>query len=382
MNKTIRLALVSLSLGASTYAAPFMAIGDGAELFLTGTLGVRVDDNILLSGTEEDDLIFDINPGVDLTFGKDAQLKGSLALVYAFANYTDNDRLNTDLFSGDFVTDFDDGKMKLGFNLGYHELNQNTADIRGLTRRDVFTTGGTAEVEVSQITAVGGGVNFSSENYKPRGFSDTDQLTVPINFYYKWTPKVDVSLGYQYRDTEVSIGRDSNDHFFNVGARGEFSPKFTGNFRLGWTQRDIDGPAASGGGEESLLGVDASFNYEVSPKTSLQFGLTNDFGTSPQGQQQENLTVNGLVNSKISAEWSVNFGLSFREIEYAGVPSTVAVIRDGRSDDYWEAQLGSTYIINANIRLVGAYVYREYRSAIPSAPFKNNVFSFAANFRY
>jgi len=367
MKNKIRLALFSASLGASAYAAPFMAIGDGAELFLTGSLGIRADDNIFLSRNEDSDLIFDIAPGAEITFGKNAQLKGALTLSHTWSNYSDNSGLNTNLFNGDFVTRYDDGKLKLGFNLGYHELNQNTPDIRGLTRRDVFSAGGNAEVEVSQITSVGAGVAFNHENYK-RGnpYTDSDSLTVPLDFYYKWTPKVDLSFGYRYRDYQVDIGQDSTDHFFNVGARGEFSPKLTGKFQVGLNTRELDR-----GGDESQLGLDASFAYEFSPKTSLQFGAANDYGTSPQGQQQENLSINGMISTKVSEEWALNFGLSWRSIDYST-----------RTDDYLEAIIGTSYIINSNARISAGYTFRDYSSDLSASEFKNNVFSISANFRY
>lgn len=377
MKKIIRIALLSVSLGAGSHAAPFMAIGDGAELFLTGGLGVRADDNVFLSSNSESDLIFDITPGAEITFGKNSQLQGALTLKHMFSNYSDNSDLNTNLFSGDFVSKYDDGKLKLGFNLGFHELNQNTVDIRRvgrLTRRDVFSAGANAEVEISQITSVGGGIAFRHENYKPRGFTDSDDLTVPLNFYYKWTPKVDLSLGYRYRDYQVDIGQDSTDHFFNVGARGEFSPKLTGTLAVGVNTRKFDGRnpfTGRSGGDDTILGVDASFSYEVSPKTNLQFGLVNDFGTSPQGQQQENFTISGMISTEVSSEWSVHGGLSYRKIDYGT-----------RTDDYFEGQLGTTFIINANVRIVGAYIYRNYETDVRGFEFKNNVFSVAANFRY
>lgn len=371
MKNYIRIALISLTLGTVGHAAPFMAVGDGAELFLTGTLGVRVDDNILLaSGTaaqpEIDDVIFDVNPGVELTFGKDAQVKGLLTLGFAFASYSDNSKLNTELFSGDFVTKFDDGKMKLDFELGYHELNQNTVDNRGLTRRDVFTAGGRTEVVISPLTAVGVGVKFTSEDYKRTGYSDSEELVIPVDVYYKWTPKIDLSAGYRFRDQQVDIGRDSTDHFFNIGGRGEFSPKLTGKIAIGLNTREVDG-----GGDDSQLGLDASFAYEISPKTSFEFGATNDFDTSPQGVQQENLTFNTMLTTKLSEEWSVNGGLSFRKIDFGS-----------RTDDYWEGQLGTAYTVNANIKIAGAYIYRKYESNLANADFKNNVFSISANFRY
>ncbi len=343
-----------------------MAIGDGAEIFLTGTLAVRSDDNVLMAKNATSDLIFDITPGVEITFGKDAQLSGSLTLADAFSNYSDNSNLNTQLFSGAFRSKYDDGKLKMGFNVSYTELNQNTESIRALTRRDVFNTGGNTEVEISQLTSVGAGVTFNHENYKKPGYTDSDSLTVPIDFFYKWTEKTELSVGYRYRDYKVDIGDDSTDHFFNVGARGEFTPKLKGKFAVGLNTRKLDN-----GGDDTQLGIESSFTYELSPKTNLNFGITNDFGTTPQGAQKKDLSFNGSVDVKLSDEWSVNGGVTYKQTDYLT-----------RKDDYYEGNLGANYTVNAHVKIVGAYAYRNYSSVLKGSEFQNNVFSVAANFRY
>jgi len=380
MNKTLRLFLVSASIAAVSHAAPFMAVGDGAELFATGVVGVRGDDNILLTKNATSDVIFDIAPGLELDFGKGSQTQGSVTIADAFQLYMDHNELNTNLFAGNLVAKFDDGKTKMGFNAGYNELNQNSVDIRPvngrLIRRDITSAGANGEVGVSEITAVAGGVDFRHENYHPRGFVDSDTLTIPVNFYYKWTPKLDLSVGYQYRDFEAKSGaQDSTDHFFNIGARGEFSPMLTGKLAVGYPRRNV-----SGGGNSTLLGIDSSFAYEFTPKTTLQFGLSNDFGTSPTGAQQKNLTANALVTTKISEEWSLNGGLSYRSIKTSGF-----ALNPAHNDDYWEATLGATYVMSANIKIIGGYVYRTYHvgiAALSASEFDNNVFSVAAHLRY
>jgi hypothetical protein len=376
MKKIIPSAFLSLSLISGAAAAPFMAIGDGAELFLTGSLSIRADDNIFLSGNAVDDVIYEITPGAELTFGKDAQLKGALTANIAWANYADNGDLNTTLFGSDFVAHFDDGKMKLDFHTGFHELNQNTADVRPLgvlvprlIRRNVFSAEGSGEVEVSQLTSVGAGIMFNHEDYRrnrTRGFTNSDSLSFPVNFYYKWTPKIDVSVGYRYRDYQVDIGQDSTDNYFNVGARGDFSPKLSGTFSVGIGTRKFQRT-----GDDTIFAADASFAYELTPKTSLQFGASNDFGTSPQGVQQKNFTVRGSVMTKFNEQWAFNGGLSYRGIDYAT-----------RTDDYWEGMLGASYIFDANITFNAGYTYRNYSSPAAGSDFTNNVFSIAANFRY
>ena len=365
-NNLITYTLALVVLGTAAQAAPFLAIGDGAELFVTGTLGVRADDNIFLTAKADRDVIFDLTPGAQITFGKDAALKGSLTLVDSFSNYADNSKLNTNLVSADFVSSYSDGKLKLGFNAGFHELNQNAPDIRGLTRRDVFSTGVKGEAEVSEITSLSAGVTFTHTNYKRAGYGDSDDYVVPINFYYKWTEKVELSVGYRYRDYQTQIGQDSTDHYLNVGARGKFSPKLTGEFTVGVTERKL-----AKGGDETMLGLDANLTYEISPKTNLELRAANAPDTSPQGQQQKNFSLGGTVTTNLTEQWSVNGGLSYRGINYTT-----------RTDDYIEGQLGANYAVNAYVKLVGAYVYRHNGSVLKSGEFTNNVFSLAASVRY
>ncbi len=374
MKKITRITVLSALLAAGASAAPFMAVGDGAELFVTGKVGIRADDNIAQSANEESDLIFDIAPGIELTFGKNAQLKGSLTLAHEFSNYSDNSNLNTNLFSGLFTSNYDDGKLKLGFNTSFNELNQNTSTtatggtVTGLTRRDAFSAGSDAEIELSQLTKIAGGITFAHENYKRTGYTDSDVLTVPLNVYYRWTEKTDFSFGYRYRDTQLdSAGVDSQDHYFNVGARGEFTPKLTGKFSVGLNNRDLEV-----GSDLNQLGFDSSLTYELTPKkTNLQLSVSKDYGNSPQGQQQKNLSFSASVNSELSAEWKANAGVTYRAIDYYT-----------RTDDFFEFQLGATYVISTNAKLTGGYKFTNYSSVLSGSEFKNNVFSVAATLRY
>lgn len=373
MNKILRFGLALVSAGACSSAAPFLAIGDGAELFLTGGLGVRSDDNIYLTSANESDLVFELTPGVELAFGKGARLQGTLSLVDTFNAYADHSGLNTNLFRGDFQSSYQDSKLKLGFNASFHELNQNTVDVRplvgtafGLIRRDVFNVAFQVESEVSQVTTISSAVAFAHEDFKRAGFTDSDSLTIPIDVFYKWTSKAELGFGYRFRDYRVDLGSDSTDHFFSVGTRGEFSPKLTGKLAVGYNTRHLDR-----GGNENGVGVLANFKYELTPKTELNFGGSNDFGTGANGEQQKNTILNALVTAKIAEEWSVNLGGMWRAIDYGA-----------RTDDYFEVKLGSTYLITTKFHLTAAFTHREYSTDLGVNGFANNVFSFSASFRY
>jgi hypothetical protein len=366
MKKIALTILAAATTGSLINAAPFLAIGDGAELFVTGTLGIRADDNIFTVEKATSDTIFDINPGLEITFGKDAALKGSLTLVDSFSNYSDNSKLNTNLFTGDFRANFEEGKLKLNFNTGFHEMNQNTPTLSGLTRRDQFVIGTGAEIEVSAITSLGADVKFTHDNFKVTGYADTDELSVPLKMFYKWTEKVDLSFGYTYRSYETTIGSDSTDHFFNVGARGQFTPKLSGKFSAGVNSRKIERDST-----KTLPGLDAKFTYALTEKTSLEAGSSYDFGTSPQGVQQKNFSVNGGVIVNLSEQWTVNGGLSLRAVDYYT-----------RVDDFVEGTLGAGYIVNTYVKIAASYTYRNNSSKLAGGDFTQNVFSISTNFRY
>lgn len=375
--RKLQVSLVSaVALTSALRAAPFMAIGDGAELFVTGTVGVRADDNIFLStnagavaGAKSQvvsDTIFELTPGLDLTFGKNAQLKGSVFGSVALSNYADNSSLDTQLLSLGAMSTFDDGKLKLKTSVGYNELIQNSVDIRGLTRRDQTFVKGSGEVSATEKTSVSAGLSFDKANYKRVGYSDTDILEVPLNVFYKMTEKVDLSLGYRYRDTKVQIGSDSQDNYFNVGARGDFTPKLKGSFNVGYNQRSL-----TRGKDEDLFGLEADLSYELTPKSQLTIGASNDFNTVASGAQQKVFRLNGNVTTKISEVWSLNGGLSYSANDYYT-----------RTDDYLEGQVGATYVINSYVGISGSYKYSNNSSVLRSSEFSNSVFSLSAKIRY
>lgn len=368
MKTSIRSIALFLAAATVAYPAPFLAVGDGAELFLTGTLGVRADDNIFLNTSNVDDVIFDINPGVELVFGKGSITQGSFSYTENIARYSQNDGLDTELSSLNFNSHYDDGKTKFSAQAGFNQLNQNTVDVSGpgLTRRDVTNLGANAELSASAKSKVGIGAKYNDTDYKSAGNKDLTTFEIPANYYYAVTAKVDLSFGAKYRSTEVQSGVDSTDLFYRVGARGEFSPTISGSVMVGYGERDFDV-----GGSKDLLDLDAMLNIALSPKSTLQLTAGNDFGVSAAGQEQKNFSLGALLISRVSEQLSLRTGINFRNIDYYT-----------RKDDYVEAQFGADYVVSNNITIVGAYAYRKNDSELAGSDFTNNVFSLAAKFRY
>lgn len=361
--------LTSVFFCTAALAAPFLAIGDNAEMFLTGTLGVRAEDNIFLSSNGVSDTIFTVTPGVEIKFGKNSASTASFTLSDVFDNYSDHSKLNSNLLQTDFAANYEDGKLKLNFAAGYHELSQNSVDARSadsLSRRNAFNLGGGAEVGISEKTSLALGIKYDRTDYRSRSFSDTDILTVPVDVYFEASPKLAMSVGYRYRDTQQSLGLDSTDHYFNVGARGEFTPKLSGRLTVGYNQRKL-----SRGGDKTGVGVEGTLAYALSAKTQINFGASNDFGQAGAGDQQKTFSANVGFQSQVADDWQVAASLVYRSLDYYT-----------RTEDYVEGQLSATYTINTYLRLTGAYAHRNNSSPISSGEFSGNVFSLSAILRY
>ncbi len=373
MKHTARTILVSLSagLGLSAGAAPFMAVGDNAELFVTAAAQVQFDDNIYLDGTNEsDDTIMSFTPGVDLVFGKGSVTKGNAYYREEIRRYSDNDNQDTELSNLGVNSSYDNGVTKADFNASYAQVAQNDNDLRAtgsIVRRKLTNLGAKVEFGLSEKTSLAAGISFDKTDYGPASYSDSDIWNLPVDLYYKANPKMDWSLGYRYRSTDLSgSGTDSTDHFVNVGARGEFSPKLVGQVRVGLGQRSFDV-----GGDETLLGFDGNLTYAFSEKTSYRFNLSNDFGSSGTGDSTETFRIGLNATNKMSEQWSFTGGLSLNKTDY---PT--------RSDDFLEGQLAVTYTLNAMVNFGASYTYRDNGSDSAAAEFTNTVFAFGANIRY
>lgn len=363
--------LSALCLGVTARAS--VDLGGGATLFPTATAGIQYNDNIFLSSSgAKSDTIMDLAPGIQLLFGQSAVNQGQLSYSEDFQFYNDDSGLNTGLAKVDFLSRYDDGKMKLDLNGWFHQVDQATRDVRGngfLVRRNLTHGDATDEVTLTEKTSVSAGVGYDDTNYKNPSYVNWTWYDVPVKYYYKVEPKLDVSAGFRYRDNNLdSPGVDSKEYFYSVGARGELAPKATGEISVGLNQRELAGRSST----KNELGVESTLTYAYSPKTSAVFGINHDFGYSASGTPYDNFGLSGGVVAEVSSELKVGAQLYYSRYDYIGT----------QKDDFYQGQLSATYLVNAYVTVTGAYSYAKDNSNLAGASFKNNIFGVSAAFRY
>ena len=363
-------------------AAPFMAIGSSAELFVTAKVGVDFNDNVTLgsdyvptgatspSNPVLDDTIFRFSPGLSYEFGKNALVNGSLAYVENISRFSDNSNLDSELSDLSFNIQHKDEKSSTKGKASFKQLNQNTVDARSptLNRRDVLNAGLEHEMEMTAKSSLLFGFDYTDTDYKSAGFLDRIRTEVPVRYFYELSPKVDMSFGVRYRQVDTpTVTADSDDWFYSVGARGEFTPKLSGFLRVGVTDRSL-----AGGGGRTTFGLKSDFKYLYSEKTSLTFGAGNDFGTSGTGASQENFDAFVGFSSKIAPDFELSSRISIRKIDYF----------TRASDTYLSGSVSGDYIVNEYLKLSGSFQYADNDSGLAGGDFDNSIFSFTAQLRY
>jgi hypothetical protein len=372
MSPSTRLALLATLSSTPAFAAPFLAIGDNAELYLTASTVARYEDNLSLAtdALKQSDMIYEFTPGFELNYGKKGNFNARLNVFENFVRYTDFSSLNNELFNALFSSTYTGSKLSVDAKAGFQQLNQNTRAVAGsiVVRRDITTANIHSEYALTEKTKFGVGYDHDQTAYRSAALTDNQAYTIPVNYYYAISPKVDLSAGFRYRQTNVDgTLQDTKDLNYNVGARGEFTAKLSGNFDVGYTMRNKTTLS-----DDSLMAVNSGLSYEYSPKTQFTLDLRKDFDTSAIGASQQTVSIKLGAKTKLNEALAVSSSLMYERINFEG----------GRDDDFYSASLGLDYTVNKHVSLLAAYQYQNNSSNVAVAEFAANVISVSANFRY
>ena len=375
MTSIRRLAFVSALSGAPVFAAPFLSIGDNAELFLTANTQVRYEDNVGLAkdASKQDDLVYQVSPGFELSYGKKGDFKSTLAIFDQLVRYTNANNLDSELLNVVWDASYKLAKLSVGADASYRQLVQNSPDTaRGGngtidSRRNVLSGSTTSEYAFTEKTKASTGVSYSKTAYADANFKDSESYTIPVNYFYGISPKVDLSAGLRYSKTKVDAEIDSQDVNFNVGARGEYTVKLKGSFDVGYTVRTLEA-----GSEQGIIAVNSGLTYVYSLKTDFSLNAQSGFETTPAGQSQRSYGLNLGGRARFNDAYGTSFGLGYKLIDFA----------DTRQDHFVTLDLGFTHTISDRVSLAADYRYQNNMSSVSTGAFAANTISFSANFRY
>jgi hypothetical protein len=374
MNRSLRLPLALAIFGSYSTAFAILPFSEGSGVFVTGTGKASYNDNVFLVNTaKKASFVFDEIPGLEIDEGGNTDTKGTFTTNEDFVQYGSVSHQNTELNNTQYNGEYSDDKLLLNLDAGFHQLAQNTRETVGvaqkgvIVRNDITNATPQSEWTISEKAKVGVGFNYNNDHYKTAGFHSLTVYELPVNVYYEVLPKLSASAGYRYRDSQVK-GNDSTDNYFNVGARGEFTPKLTGTVNAGYLQR-----SPSHGNKQSAVGLESSLEYGFSEKTAFRLGASNDFTNASTGGTEKVLSINGGVTSKLSEQFTGDVAVAYSHTRYAG---------SSRADDYVEGTATLSYLYNKYLTLNASYTHRNNSSTLAGVQFGNNVATASATVRF
>jgi hypothetical protein len=384
MNKFLLLSASASMLSSAAWlqASPLFSVDTGVDVFFDGSSSLRWSSNVFRdAGDEVDDLLWTVTPGFEVDFGRGASNADFVVgASYEVLNYLDRPDLDAELAHVDARGSYEAARLVLEGSAGFDERQSGSSDrddvnLDGdLTESEVVSADFSGEYQFSPKFSFGVGVEYQELEYvsdNAGSFADLEEVAVPVNVFYELTPKVDLSLGYSRRDSDVAAtvldaAYDKEVSFYSVGARGELLPKLSGLLQLGVVEVE------SNRVDDRMFGADLDLDYVISEKLTSSLALSRDYGVAGTGAVTENTSATLRANYTIDAKYSVsaNVGYDLREYE------------DGREDDQYSAGVSLSYVVDQNWRLGAGYTYSETESTQAASSYVDHTFDLSASLRY
>lgn len=359
---------------ASLTASPMLTLSDNAAVYFVGSASITSDSNIGYASEDElDDLIVEIRPGFELAAGNpDTGADFTLSASYGLRRYMDYDEYDSELPAITAVGNFQSAKSKTTVSASYVESQAESRrfNVPGLVLKTAIARVGlTTDYAATEKSSLVAGISYSDTDHESYG-TDYSDITVPVNYYYSATEKLDAGFGYRYRNSSLdtaSIG-DRTSHFFNVGLRGELTPKIVADVKVGFQTTDIDGGDSVDG-----LALDGKLTFVANAKTSVDLVVSKDLIVGFGGETIDNFVTAVSGNYRFTDTFSGNAMLSFGTDSFEG---------SDREDDYTVFQIGASYMPVYYMSIEAAYMMLDNDSNTGVLDFTKNTMKLMVNVRY
>jgi hypothetical protein len=193
-----------------------------------------------------------------------------------------------------------------------------------------------------------------------------------LDAFYVYTSKLDLVGGYRIRVSQTSIGEDTVDHWFNVGATGGLFAKLSGSVRIGYQVRDISGGANE---QYSHFNAMAGVTWPVTRKLTLSGQLGRDFSTIATGASVDSTTASLLAGYSATRRIELSTGVAYGQNRFLGAPPA-------RRDTFFSWNLGARYKLNEHLQAGASYTFFRNWSTFDFSDFDRQGFAVDISSRY
>lgn len=371
--RLLSLAFLTLVLVLPRGAALLNIDGARNQVFVFGSFSFAYSSNIFSESTGRGDYSMSASAGLDLKRRAGIiAVNSTLKFDYqAFTKYTDQNSINPS-----FYIEFNKttGRTTGAFTVNAYRESRSDSAVNLRTSSWNFPLGLSLKYPVNDKFYV-----TSGTNYLKRRYTDTNALanltdySQSLDLFYVYTSKLDLIGGYRIRVSKTSVGENTTDHWFNVGATGGLFAKLNGTVRIGYQLREQTGTASE---NFTHLNALASLGWPVTRKLTLAGQISRDFNTIATGSSVDSASVGAnasyAYNRKLALSTSVSYGRNL----------FLGAAQGNRRDDFFSWDLGASYKFNEHLTVATSYTYFRNWSSLGFSDFERQGYSFDCTSRF
>jgi hypothetical protein len=365
------LVAIVVLVGFSPVRALINLDGQRNQLFVFGNVTFGYDSNIFSENTGRGD--YTVTGAVGAEIKRRAGIiaidaTGRMNYV-AYGKYSHENSLNPN-----FQVEFNKstGRTTGALTISAYRESRSDSAVNLRTNSWNFPIGLNLKYPVNEKYYLGTETSYLRRRYVDNtSLANLTDYSQSLNVFYTYSSKLDLTAGYRIRVSQTSIGQDTSDHWFSVGATGGLLAKLNGSVKVGYQIREV-----SGSGNYSQLNAVASVGWPVTRKLNLAGSLSRDFSTIATGASVDSLSSSLHASYAYSRKIEFSSGVAYGRNQFLGtLPPT-------RRDTFFSYDLGASYRMNEHLNVGATYTYFRNWSTLAFSDFDRQGFSVDISSRY
>lgn len=347
--------------------------GTRNQVFVFGSCSFAYNSNIFADASGRGDYTSTAVAGIELKrrAGIIAVNSTTKFTYQLFNKYTDQNALDPN-----FTIEFTKTTGRLTGSMLVHAYRESRSDsaVNLRTNSWHFPVTLSLKYPVNDKLYVTTDSDFLHQRYTQTNvLANLTEYSQSVDVFYVYTSKLDLSGGYRVRISNVTLGRNSTDHWFNLGATGGILAKLSGTVRFGYQLRETGGRNGETFAHVNAL---AGLSWPVTRKLSLASQLSRDFDTIATGS-----TVDATAGS-LTATYTVNRKVSLNSGITGGVNKFLGLATGSRRDEFVSWDLGANYRFNEHLSLAASYSYFRNWSSLAFSEFTRQGYNLDISSRF
>lgn len=362
----------SVGIGEATLRVE--AIGS-ASYYSNPYLRDKAFDSIL---PVEDSFALIVDPTVVLEMGDDKsryQVSGDAGIV--IRRFDSISALDAEDLHFDFDAAFRGDKSRWNLNASFAEVSlpeHHTRRADAIPDSDRTNLSWNGSYRYSTRTRLTGGVNYYERSFSDSSefnFSDYENFSVPIRFFYQMTEKVELGGGVRYRDISQENFDQPSDLAWHLALEGEISNKVTADVKIGILDQSGSTNTSSADGD---LFMNIRTRWQATPDSGITLELDRD--SYPTGLNDSVLRE----EIKISADWKVSTKL-LAEASLSQMKENFD--RSNREDKVDRASVALNYLpSDSQLFSTVSLSFENNNSNLVGFDYKSTIFNWTSGWRF